>query len=126
MKIDLEAPRSKVVELKLKPKADKHLVVVEKTSACTHPRVIVDPDLLELRCGECKEKLNPITYLVRVADQFIRWDYQLTEIKRHRAELEKRKQCRCLKCGEITPIGAVGRHQVERIRKARAAREPEA
>lgn len=116
----MDVGASKVVELKLKPKAEKHLVVIEK-SGCSHPRVIVYPDLLELRCAECKEKLNPITYLVRVADQFIRWDYQLEEIKRQRALIEERKQCRCMKCGEITPVRAVGRRQVERIRKTRAA-----
>jgi hypothetical protein len=115
MRIPLDA---NVTKLPVRKKSEGHPVeLVQKSfSECQHMRVAVDPELAELFCRDCKAKLNPIQYIVRIAQQFTNWEYEHERIKQARAQLEERKQCRCTKCGEMTDIRRVSNRELARIK----------
>lgn len=106
-----------VKEFPLRPKAhDKVLQVTYSFSGCQHRRAIVDEKLAELTCADCNEKLNPIRFLVTMAHQLTQWEHELQSIENARAELARRKKCRCTRCGEWTEIRTVHKHEVARIK----------
>lgn len=83
---------------------------------CQHLRAIVDEKLAELTCADCKEKLNPIQFLVTMAGQLTQWEWAKESLAKARAEMDERKRCRCTKCGEWTEIRRVHNREVARIK----------
>jgi hypothetical protein len=108
----------KVTVLPVRKKSEGRPVeLVQKSfTDCKHIRVEVDPELMELTCRDCKLKLNPIQYIVRVAQQFVSWEYERDRIKLARAQLEERKQCRCTKCGQMTEVRRVSDRELAKIK----------
>jgi hypothetical protein len=85
-------------------------------SGCKHAHVQVDRALAELTCLDCKERLNPIEYIARVAERLTGWEYERQQIKKAREQYAERKQCRCTKCGEMTEIRRVSDREQKLIR----------
>lgn len=97
-----------------------HSKVIEIASpyaGCQHRRAIVDAKLAELTCADCKEKLNPIQFLVTMAGQLTQWEFAQQSLAKARAEMDERKRCRCTKCGEWTEIRRVHNREVARIKR---------
>jgi hypothetical protein len=107
-----------VTKLPVRKKSEGRPVelVQKAVSGCKHLRVEVDPELAELTCRDCKVKLNPIQYIVSIAQQFVRWEYEYERIKVARAQLAERKQCRCTKCGEMTEVRHVSNRELAKIK----------
>lgn len=80
--------------------AGKIVAVANPYTGCQHARAIVDPKLAELACADCGVQLNPIQFLVSLANKESLWEERLGSIANARAELAERKRCRCTKCGE--------------------------
>lgn len=115
MKIPLD---TNVTKLPVRKKSEGNPVeLVQSTlTDCKHLRVELDPALAELTCRDCKAKLNPIHYIVQIAGQFTRWNYEHDRITAARAQLAERKQCRCTKCGEMTEIRHVSNRELAKIK----------
>lgn len=91
---------------------------------CQHKRAIVDPKLLEVTCADCNAKLNPIQFLVMLANEETMWQHRQMQFKVAAQKLDERKRCRCTHCGEWTEIRRVGNRELKRIGAAREAGEP--
>lgn len=98
----------KVVQLQIKKKpAHKAIELVDsgfKLDACKHHHVEVDESLALLTCLDCKERLDPLHYIVGVAKKIRGWYFELEQVKKQRAELAKRQACKCQFCGKMTRI----------------------
>jgi hypothetical protein len=99
-------------------------LAADRWSGCPHKRAVVDPKLAELTCADCNAKLNPVEFLVMLANQSNAWDFELKRIETARAELAARKVCRCTRCGQMTPVDHVPHRMAKKI-KARAAHQQE-
>lgn len=96
----------------------KVLTVAHAFVGCQHRRAVVDQKLAELECADCGAKLNPIQFLVTMANQLTTWEYAQQSVAKARKELEERKRCRCTKCGEWTEIRTVHNREVKRIKSS--------
>ena len=114
-----DPPDTNVTPFPVRPKdpAQKPLTIVYSYAGCQHTRAVVDEKLNELECADCHQKLNPIQFLVTMANQLTRWDEEARTIKKARELLAERKRCRCLNCGDWTDIKAVSNWELERIRQ---------
>lgn len=112
----MKAPIDNVTRLPVRLKdTEKVVSVVQFSAGCRHQRAIVDPALAELTCADCSAKLNPIQFLVGLANMENSWKYQQESIAAARRALAERKKCRCTKCGEWTEIRRVGNRELKRI-----------
>ncbi len=102
--------------VKKKPEGPAISLVSPFQSACAHRHVIVDRALNELACRDCKERLNPIEYIARVAEGIAGWEYERQRIIDARGQFEERKKCRCTKCGEMTEIRRVSNRELKNIK----------
>jgi hypothetical protein len=94
----------------------KALEIVHKYGGCQHLNALVDEKLAELECADCGAKLNPISFLMTMANQLTTWEYAKQSLAKARAEMDERKRCRCTKCGEWTEIRRVHNREVARIK----------
>lgn len=114
----------KIKQLPVRTKDNSRvLTVAHAFTGCQHRRAIVDEKLAELTCADCKEKLNPIKFLVTMANQLTTWEYSQKQMANARKELEERKKCRCTKCGEWTEIRRVHNPEVAKIKGSSERRE---
>lgn len=115
MKIPLD---DNVTKLPVRKKSEGRPVeLVQKLlNDCKHMRVAIDPELAELTCRDCQQKLNPIQYITRIAQQFSTWEHERERIREARAQLAERKQCRCTKCGEMTEVRRVSNRELAKIK----------
>lgn len=116
----------KIKQLPIRTKDhSKVLKLADPYTGCQHRRAIVDQKLAELECADCGAKLNPIQFLVTMANQLTTWEYSQQQIAKARKELEERKKCRCTKCGEWTEIRKVHNYEVARIKDSAERRGAE-
>lgn len=108
---------SEITKLPVRLKDNSKLIsVVDSFGGCQHRRAIVDPKLAEVTCGDCGEKLNPIQFLVSLANLERLYENQQIGIAAARKALEERSKCRCTKCGQWTEIRRVHNRELKRIR----------
>lgn len=100
----------------------KQVTLANPYSGCQHKRAIVDPKLLELECADCRAKLNPIQFLVMLANSEAAYEWKQEALRQQQKKLEERTRCRCTKCGEWTEVRRVGRREVEQIKRATSNR----
>lgn len=106
-----------VTRLPVRLKDTEQIVVVaDRYAGCQHGRAIVDEKLAELTCADCGAKLNPIEFIVGLANRERLFKHREESIAAARAALEERRKCRCIKCGEWTPIRRVSNGELTRIR----------
>ncbi len=104
--------KSNVVTLGVMPKvtakAELHMVDKWNLSACQHGDFLVDETKAEVECGICKEKLNPMWVLNRIAQadsNFRREHARLRAVNQIMKEkMENRTRCKCQHCGKMTRI----------------------
>jgi predicted NAD/FAD-dependent oxidoreductase len=115
----------KIKQLPVRMKDQKVLKVVHNWGGCKHLRAEVDEKLAELTCADCGAKLNPIAFLVSMANQLTVWEHAQQSIAKARAELDERKKCRCTKCGEWTEIRTVHNREVAKLKGSAERRSGE-
>ena len=71
---------------------------------CRHRQIVVDEDLLEVECGTCGKKLNPITILARFAQEESYWGHRLEKIKEFDLRFSKKKKTKCRHCNKFTEV----------------------
>jgi Zn finger protein HypA/HybF involved in hydrogenase expression len=82
----------------------KMLEVVRSFGKCEHRRATVDEQLAELTCSDCGAKLNPIQYLVQIANKLSAWEWEHERIVAARKQLAERKRARCPHCDTMFDI----------------------
>lgn len=113
-----------VKQLPVRPKDHSQILkIADSYSGCQHRRAIVDERLAELTCADCQERLNPIQFLVTIYHRLRLFEREKQSIAAARAELERRKRCRCTQCGEWTEIRTVHNYELARIKGAREETE---
>lgn len=57
--------------------------VIKKKNSCNHRNIEIDESKNCITCDECKQELNPIWWLARIAEQeqFYKWQVDLYEAK---------------------------------------------
>jgi hypothetical protein len=73
---------------------------------CQHRRVYVDEDLSELECRDCKAKINPVRWVMKIHDQ---WRHVVAMYRGARAEqarLETKRRVKCPSCGGFQTLYA--------------------
>lgn len=71
---------------------------------CQHRKVTVDSRLSYLKCRDCKETINPVWWITRLAENWYRVK-NLYEQNRNAAKLfEEKQRTRCQHCGRITKV----------------------
>lgn len=77
---------------------------VGKFGKCQHPSFVVDEALAEVECAVCKEKLNPVWVLARLASKDRRMHEASIRYREEMARLAERERTKCQHCGQITRI----------------------
>lgn len=114
-----------VKPLPVRPKDHNQVLkLADSYGGCQHRRAIVDEKLAELTCADCQAKLNPIQFLVTIYHRLRLFEHEKRSIAAARAELERRKRCRCTQCGEWTEIRTVHNYELARIKGSREQTEP--
>jgi hypothetical protein len=71
---------------------------------CFHERFVVDGDKAEVECADCKEKLNPMWVLSRLAQRDHRFHEAHHRYHEQMKRLDERSRTKCRYCGKMTPI----------------------
>ena len=77
---------------------------VGRSGGCMHSRFVVDDKKLEVECGDCKEKLNPMWVLVHLTIQDKQMHEAAKRYKEEMARLAERERTKCNHCGQMTRI----------------------
>jgi hypothetical protein len=116
---------SNVVQLHVNPKPhpsaeERDCLVIVERSKCEHTHCTVDPELLELTCRDCAATLNPITFVVKIAEVWrlrgLEHRRRVQALEEQRKKLEERSRCRCEHCGKTMRIRRVSNRELARIR----------
>ena len=80
----------------------------KEEGACKHTNILIDEDLWLIKCEKCGKQLDPIQYLVSIADEEDWIEYRLNLLKREYKYvseiLMKKKHTKCEHCGKMTRI----------------------
>jgi len=76
----------------------------KEIDGCEHNSILVDADLWEIECAECHEKLNPIEYLIKLAQNERLVKMEATMIREQIKQLSNRVRTKCQHCGKMTRI----------------------
>jgi hypothetical protein len=71
---------------------------------CAHDSVEVDASLNVLSCKSCGKDLNPIEWILALADDWHHYAYLVKQYKELKEYYDKRKRAKCIHCGKMTPI----------------------
>lgn len=73
-------------------------------TGCKHENILVDKELWQLECADCGELLDPIAYIIRLAemegDVEIKYDYLLKKVN----DLQERTRFKCKYCGKVNTL----------------------
>jgi hypothetical protein len=81
-----------------------------------HRRVRADEELSDLLCLDCKARVSPIAYIVRVADSWRHTEANRRAAIHEQERAQLRSRVRCHKCGEMASIWTST--EIEKRRKA--------
>ena len=73
---------------------------------CKHTQVTCDPEFAELTCVQCQRRLNPIEWVISLADRWAEVQHMYNAYREEYARLELRRRVKCDKCGEMTKVNA--------------------
>lgn len=77
---------------------------VQRYGGCAHNKFIVDDKKLEVECGECGERLNPMWVLTQLASRDMRMHEAARRYKDEMKRLDERSRTKCDHCGKMTRI----------------------
>ncbi len=75
-----------------------------KKAACPHTHIVVDGDLWRIECDDCGETLDPIAFLVRLANDETDAKYRVDMLRRAEERIRGRLRTKCEHCGRMTRI----------------------
>lgn len=79
--------------------------IIEVEFGCQHGKgFTITKGVDAVVCKDCGEKLTPMWVLTKIAqsDSNLRW--RIVELNKELARLADKKRCKCLHCGQMTPI----------------------
>lgn len=71
---------------------------------CQHARMEVDEAMAEVRCKNCKEKLNPIWVLMKIAGEQSRYIAEFKRSKEIAKRINEKEKTRCEHCNRMTRV----------------------
>lgn len=71
---------------------------------CKHLHSVVDEELAQVTCKDCKVKLNPIWVLMRLAREESRFKERRESLQKTMDEWKLRSRTKCTNCGKMTSI----------------------
>lgn len=95
-----------VVDLgvKFKKPLPEDLTLIVGYPKCFHGPFIVDSDNAEVTCAKCKEKLNPMVVLHRLAIKESQYRAAAERYQEEMKRINERARTKCQHCGKITRI----------------------
>lgn len=70
-------------------------------SECEHLSIVVTEGLWRIECDDCHEKLDPVAWLLKRADEEGAMEWRFDRLAK---ALAKRKRTKCQHCGKMTSI----------------------
>lgn len=83
---------------------------------CPHNRILIDEQLAEVECKDCKAKLNPVAVLARLANRDDRLVQERVALKQQVEKLKDRLRFKCGACGHVNNISAPLHSRVRTLR----------
>ena len=71
---------------------------------CNHSSVIVDRSLTFIECKTCGKQLNPVEWILELADHWEHVRRRTEDLRNAIAEYDKRKRFKCRHCGQFSPV----------------------
>jgi ribosomal protein S27E len=81
-----------------------HLISKFSGRRCEHSHILVDEALWSLTCEDCGEKIDPIAYIVGIANQEAMAEYKVDRLRVIEKEIMAKTICKCEHCGKMTHI----------------------
>ena len=102
-KIDLPDETGKVVSIEVA----KHTTRYGRRlfNECEHYSIEVDPTLAAVTCKLCGKEINPVQWIMLMAEEWHRIKRLSDEYKKQADRVEERSKVKCRICGKMTPIG---------------------
>lgn len=72
--------------------------------SCTHKNVLVDERLADLECADCGSILNPVKWILSMANEFRRMEESYRRLNDLRKKIDDRAKTKCQHCNRITLI----------------------
>lgn len=96
----------KVVPIGINFKDGKPLEIAAEVvfAKCMHGQFQIDSTLEQVTCGVCKERLNPIYVLKRLAMQDSKFRENNEKYNEEMKRLTERSKTKCEHCGQMTKI----------------------
>lgn len=91
------------VKFKTAPPTERVLLAVPGYK-CLHQQFEVDSDKAEVTCAQCKEKLNPMYVLNKLANKETQWHVFFQRYQEELRRLNERSHTKCIHCGKMTRI----------------------
>ena len=83
-----------------------------KHNSCQHQKIFVDDSLNEIICQLCGERINPIWWLKKWADEESFLEFRRDRLQEVVDDIEKKEKvknrCKCEHCGKMTKIDKRG------------------
>jgi hypothetical protein len=100
-------------------------ILRDKKKTCPHNEVEADPSFADLTCKACERRINPIEWLVGLADKWAHVQRLYRRLREQAGRLEFRKRAKCRHCGKFTDLDFRDedekRRQREEVARYRAA-----
>lgn len=71
---------------------------------CFHSRFIIDPELEQVECAKCHERLNPMWVLQHLATTDIQFRESRKRYMEEMRRIDERSRTKCEHCGQMTRI----------------------
>jgi uncharacterized Zn finger protein len=71
---------------------------------CNHLNIVVDEKLWYIECADCGEHLDPVHYLVRLANNEAIAHFKYQQLEHLSRKIQAKNKCKCEHCGKITKI----------------------
>lgn len=100
IRIPIDDGSGHVIEVDFRPRS----ATFRRSGECFHRRIVIDPELSEIECTDCKAKLNPLKWIENQVSVF-RWFMERereASLTIQAANLRTRTKCR--HCGQMTPV----------------------
>jgi hypothetical protein len=106
MKIEIPPDLAPVFTLPVKPRdnSTERVLTEIRSYACMHKRFIIDDQLQQVECRDCKEKLSPMFALTQLCRQENRYHELHARYQDEMKRLGERSKTKCQHCDRMTAI----------------------
>ena len=95
-----------ILKFPLKPRDNDidRVLKVAHSYKCSHKRYVIDPQLAQVECADCKEKLDPMFALIALSQQETRFHELHERYQDELKRLNERLRTKCEHCNKVTRI----------------------